>query len=51
MGAGSLQAKLVVQQLVDQNPVWFDVTVSMSAQIASKLVISILGGKSFLGEK
>ena len=40
-----------VRQLVDQNPVWFDVTVAMSAQTASKLVISILGGKSFLGEK
>lgn len=49
--SGSFQPQLILQDLVDQNPVWLNVAVTMTAPIAAKLVIAILGRQRCFFEK
>ena len=51
MGSGSLQPNLILKNLVDQNPIWLDMAVSVTFPISTELMIAILRWKCFFCEE
>jgi hypothetical protein len=51
MSSGSFKPNLIFENLVDQNPIWLDVTIPVTCPMPSELMISILWGKWLICEK